>query len=643
MNETTSSQIINDKFAGPAWNNSTEYPSIDSNEFSLDLQNFDALLSKIEESVRSLEPIFKEPANAPKNPDLHTYLSSLQQLSELEDMASILIHNLSTFVSCEANVDGKNAGAQRMQALLSQKRARLNTAMTPVRLFLVSVPEQILNAYLDHPHTKSETYSLRRARELADTWLSDKEEALLSRMRTHAIDSFGELYNKISGNLRCHVENEDGSRIEMGLASTAGLLRSPSESRRRAAWHAIQTAWKPHETSVAAILNGLAGWRIEECRLRSHTRPFGFLDRPVHQAAIKQETLEAMLEALRESKEIGRRANRVMSRAIGKTQLDPWDLLADAPVLNPENDTRFTFKEGLRLIQEALGSVGPVLSDFVGMMEKNRWIEGRVLPNKRQGAYCTKFAKSNSPRVYMTYMGSVNDIRTLAHELGHAFHSWTMRDLPRVLQRYPMTLAETASIFAETVLGDFLQAESAPSIAYAISWQNVQSVSSYVLNIPARFFFEKNFYERRLQSAYCTPEELSEMTAEAWNDWYGDTLSQPERLFWMTKLHFSISGVSFYNFPYSFGALFSLGIYARKDELGKDFLPMYTALLRDTGSMTAEDLARKHLGEDISRPEFWKKSLAILDRQVASFESLLGKLRAKAAKPIGQEALQTLS
>lgn len=643
MTEAQPSQSLQDKFSGPAWNNSTEYPSINSNEFTHDLQSFDHLFSKIEETIRSLEPMFRKPASALNDPNFKPHIASLQELSELEEKASILIWNLTTFVSCETCIDGTNTEAQRTLALLNQKRAQLKTAMTPARHFLISAPEEVLNAYLNHPHTTHEAFSLRRARELADTWLSDKEEALLSRMRTHAIDSFGELYNRISGTLRCQIKNEDGSVTEMGLARASGLLRDPSESRRRAAWHAIQNAWRPYETSVASILNGLAGWRIEECELRSHTRPVGFLDRPIHNAAIKRETLEAMFEAIRDAKTIGRRANRVMSHALGKTRLDPWDLLSDAPISNSHRETRLTFKDGLRLIREALGSVSPTLSDFVGMMEKNRWLEGRVLPNKRQGAYCTKFAKSNSPRVYMTYMGSVNDIRTLAHELGHAFHSWTTRDLPRILQRYPMTLAETASIFAETVLGDYLNTQNDPAMAFASSWQNVQSVSSYLINIPARFYFEKAFYERRLKSAYCTPEELCEMTEEAWRDWYGDTISQPDRLFWMTKLHFSISGVSFYNFPYSFGALFSLGIYARKDELGPDFMPMYTALLRDTGRMTAEDLAQKHLGEDISKPEFWKKSLSILERQVAHLESLLSKQYVKATKPIGQEAPQALS
>jgi len=643
MTDAKPSQSLEEKFAGPAWNNFTEYPSIDSNEFTHDLQLFDNLLAKIEETIRSLEPLFKNPETALDHPDFKSWIKSLQELSELEEKASILIWNLTTFVSCETCIDGKNAEAQRTLALLNQKRAQLKTVLTPARLFLTTAPEEALNAYLNHPHTVHETFFWQRTRELADTRLSEKEEALLSRMRTHAIDAFGELYNKISGALRCQVEDEDGGFTEMGLARASGLLRDPSEARRRAAWHAIQNAWRPYETSVASILNGLAGWRIEECRLRSHTRPVSFLDFPIHNAAIKRETLEAMFSAIREAKNIGWRANRVMSQALGKSRLDPWDLLADAPIVGSKRETRLTYKEGLRLIREALGSINPALSDFIGTMEKNRWIEGRVLPNKRQGAFCTKFAKSNSPRVYMTYMGSVNDIRTLAHELGHAFHSWTMRDLPRILQKYPMTLAETASIFAETALGDYLRANSDPATAFAIAWQNVQSVSSYLINIPARFYFEKSFYERRLQSAYCPPEELSEMTEEAWREWYGDTLSEPDRLFWMTKLHFSISGVSFYNFPYSFGALFSLGIYARKDELGKDFLPMYTALLRDTGSMTAEELAKKHLGEDISQPEFWKKSLSVFESQVANLEGLLSPRFPKVTKPVGQEAPQTLS
>lgn len=628
----TNSSIEN--FSGHAWNNFSEYPSSTSNEFTKDLQRFDELHERIQAVTNEAKALFSKSDQS--------LIEKLQLISELEEQARILIANLNTFVNCETCIDATDSDSQRMLAYIGQKWSALKATLTPIHLFLTTAPESLISSYLDHAHTKAEAFSLMKAREQADTRLSDKEEVVLTRMRTHGIDSFGQLYNQVSGALRCKVKNEEGVEAEMGLAQASSLLRDTSEVRRKNAWLTIQDSWKTQETTAAAILNSLAGWRIEECQLRSTKRPLGFLDTPVHNASIRRETLEAMFESIRAQKEIGLRANRAMSRHWGKSRLDPWDLLADSPQISAGKESRFTYKEGLKLIRESFASVSSEFADFVDMMEKNRWIEGRSLSNKRLGAFCTRFSKSRTPRVYMTYQGSANDIRTLAHEIGHAYHGWVMRDLPNVLQQYPMTLAETASIFAETTLNDHLTSSLDRSVSFAMAWQSASSASAMLINIPARFTFEKNFYERRLQSAFCPASELNELTEAAWNEWYGDTISAPEKQFWMTKLHFSISGISFYNFPYAFGFLFSLGIYARKNEWGQKFWPMYIDLLRDTGRMTAEDLAKKHLDEDISQPEFWKKSLAIIDRQVRHFESLNPKQTSHSISS-GQATTEALS
>jgi oligoendopeptidase F len=351
---------------------------------------------------------------------------------------------------------------------------------------------------------------------------------------------------------------------------------------------------------------------------------------PLHEARIKRETLEAMMSAVTSRSDVGLRANRAMAKAMNKPKLDPWDLLAPAPAAtksdSADHDPRLTFEKGIGLIREAFDAVHPSLADFVDTMKKNRWIEGRQLPNKRPGAFCTKYSKSNSPRVFQTYMGSLEDVRTLAHELGHAYHSWVMRDLPRPLLKVPMTIAETASIFAETAFADALLSKARASgdrqSAFELAWQNTEAASSHILNIPARFDFEVSFYERRKQG-YVGAQELSELMNSAWTKWYGETLSEMEKQFWMTKLHFSIPNTGFYNFPYTFGALFSKGIYALRAECGQEFWPSYIALLRDTGRMTAEELAQKHLQVDLTKEDFWLKSLAITDKQVGELEAMI--------------------
>lgn len=618
---SSSSRDSADPYAGPAWNNTSEYPSLNSNEFAMDRTHIETLTERIDRAVQVIKPLMdKVLTNAPfEVGEREGLISALQGIYEIQDQANMLLWNLSTFVNTELSVDSTNVVAQKIQSQLTQLGSRLESAMKPVRIFLDRAPEEIITAYLAHPHTQPSEFSVRQSRKLRDTLLSEAEETLLTSLRPHGPRAFGNLYNQVSGTLKCRVETETGVQ-EMGLAQAAGLLRQSSEPLRRAAWNAIQEAWKSQEQTGAAILNGLAGWRLEVYKRRSHTRPVDFLDQPLHTNRISLQTLEAMLQAIQSEIEVPRRALRAIARGMNKDQVDPWDLLAPAPAHG--GDGRRTFKEAMHLIRETFSNIDPSMRDFLDTMEKNRWIEGRILSTKRQGAYCTRFPKSRTPRVFQTYMGTIADIRTLAHELGHAYHGWVMRDLTLIQNSYPMTLAETASVFAETAFADHLLENGDPSARFEIAWQNAETAAGFLLNIPARFEFERNFYEQA-KNGYVTPQELGDLMEAAWLKWYGNTISQADRQFWMSKLHFSISTTSFYNFPYAFGYLFSLGIYAQRAKQGPDFIKSYIALLRDTGRMTAEELVKTHLGEDITQPEFWKKSLAIVADQVAHFERML--------------------
>ncbi|MBX2865119.1 MAG: peptidase family M3, partial [Leptolyngbyaceae cyanobacterium MAG.088] len=206
---------------------------------------------------------------------------------------------------------------------------------------------------------------------------------------------------------------------------------------------------------------------------------------------------------------------------------------------------------------------------------------------------------------------------------GHAWHNWVMRDLPLMQTYYSMTLAETASIFAETLVRDaLLQQAQTPAQKLEILWQDAQSAAVFLLNIPARFEFEKQLVEARKQGVVITPK-LKTMMTDSWQRWYEDSLSEYDDMFWATKLHFSISQLSFYNYPYLFGYLFSLGIYAQQERLGEQFNQLYTNLLCDTGSMTAEELVSHHLQQDISQPQFWDASLTIVEKSIEQFEKLV--------------------
>jgi oligoendopeptidase F len=573
---------------------------------------------------------------------LKSLVSELQNIAILKQDGATLLQNLMTFVSCELSINTGNNEAQKVYSQLSSLSAKLTSATTSVRVFLDRAPEQIASLYLDHPRTLDEKFSLEQTRAWSENLLSEKEETLIATLNQHGPQAWGNLYSRISGSMICEVATGEKlagathpARLKIGLAQATGLLRDADEPTRKAAWEAIQNAWKVQEDSTAAILNGLTGWRLDLHERRSTKRtpaenapgargPLHYLDQPLHANRVRRASISAMLEAVESQIEMPRRALSLMAKTINKNQLDAWDLQAPAPAW-ATNSTPRPYKEGLRMVRDAFAAVDPAFADFVDLMEKNHWIEGRVLASKSQGAYCTRFRKSRSPRVYQTYMGSIADIRTLAHELGHAYHAWVMRDMAATLHGYPMTLAETASIFAETTFADHLLASRHPGERFEIAWQNAHSASTFLLNIPTRFDIESRLFEAR-KSGFVSAQELGEISETAWRKWYGPTLGTVEKQFWMTKLHFSMSGTSFYNFPYTFGYLFSLSLYALRKERGAEFMPSYVALLRDTGRMTAEELAMKHMGEDITKPEFWLRSIELVSKQVDHFETLCQNL-----------------
>lgn len=590
-----------------AWNIESEYPSYNSVEFQTEFDLTKSQIDQIEKDVKAL----REP--------LETQIESIQKILVNADQAQVLLANMSTYLMCHLSVDSSLNEAQAKKSEVSDLMSRMYQALVPVNNFVKACSDEILKKILAHPELAASDFLWAEKRSLKPFMLSDGEETLLQAISTPGLHAWGELYGKLSGSMRCELKYADRTET-VGLAQAAALTRSQEENTRRVAWTSIQEAWTVHKESAAAILNALAGWRHEENKKRSHTVTSHYLDQSLFYSRITRDTLEAMLSACHDNVEQSRKAPMAMAKLMGKKVLDPWDLLAQSPISASKKER--TYDEGLNMIKEAFAQADASMSDFVGMMADKRWIEARVLPNKRNGAYCTGFQKRREPRVFMTYMGSNSDISTLAHELGHAYHSWVMRDMPRAQTRYPMTLAETASTFSETLLHDvLLEKAQTREEKIEFAWGEIEGAASFLLNIPARFDFEKSFYDLRAQRTLSS-DELTRLTDEAWTKWYGPTLSANDKMFWATKLHFAMSGISFYNYPYTFGYLFSMSVYARRQELGQDFMKTYINILRDTGRMSAEDLVQKHLGEDIRRPEFWKKSISVINKKISDFEKL---------------------
>ncbi len=606
-------------YAGPAWDNSSEYSGLNAKELTRDLDRVQVLITELEGIAKEISP-FVARATALSAEEAAKAVNLAQRAAKLQQEAMTLSWNCSTFVNCEMSVDGKNAEAKTLHGKIQATSSRLEEASNPVFQFLKLTTDEIAKSFLDSPETKSRAFSVNHMRKLKDQTLSLAEENLLIGLTVNGPTAFGNLYDSISGTVQFELDLPEGKK-KVGLAEAASMSQDPREEVRKAAWKGTNKAWEVHEEAVAAGLNALAGWRLDLYKKRSYKAPVHFLDAPLHSSRISRATLDAMMNAVKEAAPLGRRAVLLQAKALGKPKLAPWDLFAPCPSRGDSSWEKPTFGDAITQIADAYGKVHPEMGAFVHMMAEKKWIEARVGATKRPGAYCTKFPKSRTPRVYMTYSGGMRELKTLAHELGHAFHNWVMRDMPLYETFYPMTLAETASIFGETVVGNALlsQAKGAGD-RLAFTWAQAREVESLLLNISARFHFERAFYERR-KDALLNPDDFKKLMQESWAEFYGDSLSEMDPMFWASKLHFSISSLSFYNFPYVFGYLFSLGVYAQRERLKDKFYDAYVALLRDTGRMSAEEVAAKHLGADLTKPDFWRASLAESKRSVDQFEA----------------------
>ncbi len=598
----------------PQWDNSTEYKGFQADDFKSDVQYVESGIKQIKSIIND----FKSSFSKVNEPAEEKFVKVLQDIIGLNTDVSKILYNLHVFTSCERSLDATNAEATKTESTLNVLKADLEANLNPLTLFISRTTDENFEKVMNSEKTKSYLFSYKTMRTQKDFLLSESEENLISRLKANGHGSWGDLYMAISGTAKVEI-TLNGKTESYGVAQASAMTRNSDEPTRKAAWEALQKTWTTHKQSAAMILNSLAGWRHEINKNRSHTKATDFLDQPLYNSRIKSETLNAMMDAISENRLAVQVAAKNMAKLMGKKQLDPWDLLAPAPI---QSSSHVSFNDGFEQIRNSFAAVDGKMGEFAQMMLDKNWIDARVLPNKANGAFCTGFAKTNSPRVFQTYMGSSQDVSTLAHELGHGYHSWVMRDMPMIEQEYPMTLAETASIFAENVLFDYqISHAKTKDEKLDVLWSLTEGAVSLLLNIPTRFEFEKNFYEKRKQG-FVSADELSELMQAAYTHWYGDSISVPDKMFWATKLHFAISEVSFYNFPYSFGYLFSLSIYARKNELGANFSKKYIEILRDTGIMSAEDLIQKHLGEDITKKEFWQKSINVVLAQINEFNKL---------------------
>ncbi len=536
-------------------------------------------------------------------------------LTEAEDVAARFGH-LSSYLSCTTAADATDERGQREEAGLATLGAAFDKVFVHVKAAFKAADDDAFEQLVADERLAPARHYLERMRKRAARTMSADLEGLTADLSVDGIGAWGRLYDRVSGNLTFELLVDGKPPQTHPVSMARSLLEDADPEVRTAALRGSGKAWASVADTVAACLNAISGTRLSLYARRGIDH---FLEPALFDAGIEQATLDAMLSAVRARQDVARRYLHHKAVLIGKPRLGFQDCSAPLP---RDDDARIPWDGAVARVRDAFGASYPALREFADHAFDRRWIDYQPRRGKRPGGFCTSSKVIGESRVFMTYNGAMGDVQTLAHELGHAFHNWLMRDMRPWRRSYPMTLAETASTFAENVVTDATLANPNTSAVdrAAILDSRLQDAEAFLLNIPSRFDFEHALYTRRADGELSV-RELGELMLEAQRANYGDALAEDELdpWFWASKLHFYITEISFYNFPYTFGYLFSMGIFARAKAEGAAFLPKYEALLRATGSAPAEQVAQDALGVDLRQPDFWNASIDLIEADLAAF------------------------
>lgn len=534
---------------------------------------------------------------------------------------------LGAYVYSSVATDSRNAAAQATMSELEPVESKLRPLLARLSDWVAAFDVDELAVV--STEAAEHAGPLVRLAERATHQMSEAEEHLHAELSTTGAGAWGRLQREVTSQLSADIDLPDGSD-RLSINAIRGMATDPDPLVRRAAYDAELAAWPTIEVPVAAAMNAIKGEANIVDRRRNWTSP---LDASLFANSVSRATFDAMQVAVTASLPDLRRWMRAKARLHGHgrgrgegatSALAWWDLVAPAPVSSDGVD----WEDGLDVVRGAFGAFSPDLGGLVDRAVDEQWIDAEPRDAKTGGAFCMPFVGDRS-LVLLNWSGSAESTQTTAHELGHAYHNTTLAQRTALQRRLPMALAETASIFCETLVVEAgLERLAGPehdAERLALLDVDLQGANQVVVDIRSRFTFEAEVFARRQRRTLSAPE-LCEMMTEAQADAYGDGLDQSTAhpYMWLLKPHYY--GSHFYNWPYTYGLLFGVGLFAKYREDPERFRSGYETLLSRAGMDTAEELG-KAFDLDVTDEGFWTASLDVIRRRIGEYETLADRLR----------------
>lgn len=582
------------------WSLDVLYRGIDDPNLASDMERFEKLIKSLGEAVAAL--------------DKNEAAKTLRGVIEVKEELSVLAHRLAGYFSLRRSANSGDSEGASYQTKIFSLIASTTKDNVIFEKFAGSLED--LDSVLESDELLSQyKFYFEEIKNDTSHKMSDEAEALFAKMNISGGKAWGDLFSHLTSTVKVDYNGEVTS-----LSAIRGLADSEDPAVRKSAFEAEIACYDKIKDSIAFALNSIKAQVNLEAELRGYADPLAMT---LDQSRMKKATLDAMLEAMREAMPAFRKYLRHKAKLLGYENGLPWyEILAPMGKAGSES---FSVEDAHKYLVEHFATFAPDLAEMVDQAFKEEWIDFYPRAGKVGGAFCSNLPFVGQSRILTNFSGSFGSVVTLAHELGHAYHGQQIQSHRPLNTGYTMPVAETASNFNELIIVNDAIAKSEGEEKIQLIESQIQDSTQIIVDIYSRFLFEDEVIRRR-KNTFIYADELEKIMTNAQKEAYGDGLD-PDCLhpyMWCCKSHYYRAGLSYYNFPYAFGGLFSRGLYAKYLEEGVSFLPKYRELLYATTVDSVENVAAI-AGIDLTRPEFWRESLKTITDQIEMFISETSK------------------
>ena len=579
------------------WSLESLYASFDSESFLKDISTLDAEITEIKlfgDKNFSADPI-----------------KSIEYFIELSNRFSNRLHRLFAFCSLTLAVDTGNKHGMNNMDMLRKKSSETVVSFTKFKLWIKdysSLDSDSKNSEI----IKSHLFYLKEMQSSARRLLPPDIEEIVSDMQRTGSSAFSSLQNQLTSTLSVDVEI-NGKNEQLSLSQARNLYFDKDNELRERAFFAEMDAYKKIEIPSSACLNAIKGEVITLSKKRGYSSP---LEMTLEESRMDRETLDCLIESMKSSLPIFRRYYKHKAKLLRNSEKIPYfDILAPVGSV----DLSFSYEAAADYVIKAESEFSSEVSDFMKNAFDNRWLDVEPRKGKRGGAFCSTIHSIRQSRILANFSGSFDNMTTLAHELGHAYHGYVLMDETLLNSDYPMPLAETASIFSETVVMDYSFKNISGENLLTLLENDISSSATVIVDIYSRYLFETELFKER-ENSILSHNRLNELMSKAQRDAYGDCLDENfvHPYMWVNKPHYYYPGANFYNFPYAFGLLFAKGLYAKYKREPDGFIEKYKSLLRLTGKDTIYNVG-KAAGIDLHSRKFFDDTIEMISTDIERF------------------------